>query len=67
MSLLKISQNILNQANEGLKDINNKNNSKGSVIGNPIAHDSAHMHVQGSATYIDDMQYQRALSMLHLR
>ena len=25
------------------------------IVGRPIAHDSAHMHVQGSATYIDDM------------
>ena len=25
------------------------------IVGRPIAHDSAHMHVQGNATYIDDM------------
>jgi len=25
------------------------------IVGRPIAHDSANMHVQGSATYIDDM------------
>ena len=25
------------------------------IVGRPIVHDSAHMHVQGNATYIDDM------------
>ena len=25
------------------------------IVGRPIAHDSANMHVQGSATYIDDI------------
>ena len=29
--------------------------SKDPIIGRSIAHDSAHMHVQGSAAYIDDM------------
>ncbi|SVC92819.1 uncharacterized protein METZ01_LOCUS345673, partial [marine metagenome] len=28
---------------------------KDPIIGRSIAHDSAHMHVQGSASYIDDM------------
>ena len=29
--------------------------SRKDIVGRPIVHDSAHMHVQGSATYIDDM------------
>ena len=33
----------------------NLSESAGEIIGRAIVHDSAHMHVQGNATYIDDM------------
>ena len=32
-----------------------RGNAKPVTVGQPVAHDSADMHVQGSATYIDDM------------
>ena len=43
----------------GLTSVNTVNqqstNKPNSIIGQAIAHDSAHLHVQGSAPYIDDM------------
>jgi xanthine dehydrogenase large subunit len=38
-----------------IKNSNNLKQPKDPIIGRSIAHDSAHMHVQGSAAYIDDM------------
>jgi len=58
---LKILQKLINlvTCNEAkiiiIKNSNNLKQPKDPIIGRSIAHDSAHMHVQGSATYIDDM------------
>ena len=61
MLQLKILQKLINlvTCNEAkiiiIKNINNLKQPKDPIIGRSIAHDSAHMHVQGSAAYIDDM------------
>jgi len=58
---LKILQKLINlvTCNEAkiiiIKNSNNLKQPKDPIIGRSIAHDSAHMHVQGSAAYIDDM------------
>ena len=61
MLQLKILQKLINlvTCNEAkiiiIKNSNNLKQPKDPIIGRSIAHDSAHMHVQGSAAYIDDM------------
>lgn len=61
MLQLKILQKLINlvTCNEAkiiiIKNSNNLKQLKDPIIGRSIAHDSAHMHVQGSAAYIDDM------------
>ena len=61
MLRLKILQKLINliTCNEAkiiiIKNSNNLKQPKDPIIGRSIAHDSAHMHVQGGAAYIDDM------------
>ena len=58
MKTLQKSINLITCNKEKIIIIKNSNNSKqpkDPIIGRSIAHDSAHMHVQGSASYIDDM------------
>ena len=61
MLQLKILQKLINlvTCNEAkriiIKNSNNLKQPKDPIIGRSIAHDSAHMHVQGGAAYIDDM------------
>ena len=61
MLQLKTLQKLINliTCNEAkriiIKNSNNLKQPKDPIIGRSIAHDSAHMHVQGGAAYIDDM------------